>query len=507
MAADPEGDANSFALVSGAGDTDNASFTIAVNGQLRTTQPLDREAGTTRSVRVRVQDSAGNTFVEVFTITVTDDPEKPTDIALSDETVPDLSPAGTLVATISGTDPEGGALTFALVAGSGSRDNGSFTVQNDNELRTTDPILSFGSQPDGVFRIRLRDRPRRPHARGDVRHHRKYRRRKPDDRRRTVRRGAAEEPPPPRVMHHMRRLCPALVALALLLVAAPAAHADDPTIFTDENDGCAVGGCSLREAIDATAPGGTITLAAGTYTVSVAGTGEDANATGDLDANKSLTINGAGMEQTTIARTGSSVSVDGVFDVRAPLSVADLRVTGGNRTAAGGGAFRVGVGAAGDLSLAGVRLDDNRTNLDGGAIFVSSAVGGTRSTAVLTDAVVVGNRANNFGGGIFTRGDVELRRVAVDDNSAGDNGGGITVGGGGATVRGGLAAVNTTFAENSATFDGGAIANAGNIDLSFITVADNTAGRAAWGSSSSRAPRASAARSSTTTAAAPWSGS
>src|SRR5438046_1414468 len=44
----------------------------------------------------------------------------------------------------------------------------------------------------------------------------------------------------------------------------------------------------------------TITLPAGTYTLAIAGAGEDAAATGDLDITGSLTINGAGAATTII---------------------------------------------------------------------------------------------------------------------------------------------------------------------------------------------------------------
>ena len=67
------------------------------------------------------------------------------------------------------------------------------------------------------------------------------------------------------------------------------------TKTADTNDGVCDTDCSLREAIgaaNALAGADTITVPAGTYTLSIAGTGEDANATGDLDISDDLTING-----------------------------------------------------------------------------------------------------------------------------------------------------------------------------------------------------------------------
>jgi large repetitive protein len=58
-----------FALVSGAGSTDNASFQI-VGNQLRTAAVLNYAAGATRSIRVRVTDAGGLAFEKQFTIQV-----------------------------------------------------------------------------------------------------------------------------------------------------------------------------------------------------------------------------------------------------------------------------------------------------------------------------------------------------------------------------------------------------------------------------------------------------
>ncbi|MDZ4686874.1 MAG: cadherin domain-containing protein, partial [Planctomycetaceae bacterium] len=65
-----------YALVSGAGSADNASFQV-VGSQLRTAASLDYEAGPTRSVRVRVTDAGGLTFEESFLISVIDVDEIP----------------------------------------------------------------------------------------------------------------------------------------------------------------------------------------------------------------------------------------------------------------------------------------------------------------------------------------------------------------------------------------------------------------------------------------------
>ncbi|HVK14325.1 MAG TPA: Ig-like domain-containing protein, partial [Gemmataceae bacterium] len=74
-AADPDpGDTHTFALAAGAGDADNAAFTIA-DGQLRTAVVLNRETKAGLSIRVRATDSVGLWFEKVIALTVTDAPE------------------------------------------------------------------------------------------------------------------------------------------------------------------------------------------------------------------------------------------------------------------------------------------------------------------------------------------------------------------------------------------------------------------------------------------------
>ena len=155
----------------------------------------------------------------------------------------------------------------------------------------------------------------------------------------------------------------ALIA-GLTLTPAPIARAD--TVFTvdttadttDANPGdgtCADSGgdCSLRAAIgEANAlPGAdTIILPPGTYTLSLVGSGEDANATGDLDViTGTLTIDGGGAANTLIDGT----QLDCVLHVQAGTSVTlnDLQLTNGRAPDGADGADGAFVGH----SMVGVR--------------------------------------------------------------------------------------------------------------------------------------------------------
>lgn len=84
------------------------------------------------------------------------------------------------------------------------------------------------------------------------------------------------------------------------------------------------GGASgqLRFEINAAAPGDTIVIPAGTITLTGAA-GEDANASGDLDINKNLTIQGAGPGLTVIDGGG----IDRVFDIQSGVTVSTSGMT------------------------------------------------------------------------------------------------------------------------------------------------------------------------------------
>src|SRR3990170_8265891 len=135
-----------------------------------------------------------------------------------------------------------------------------------------------------------------------------------------------------------------LAALLLLLVLSQAAQATTITVNSAADVIADDGVCTLREAITAaltdTASGATpgecaagsgadtITLPAGTYTISIAGAGEDANATGDLDITADLTINGAGAATTIVQACDSSggpcTGIDRVLHITGAFVTAEI---------------------------------------------------------------------------------------------------------------------------------------------------------------------------------------
>lgn len=77
----------------------------------------------------------------------------PTDLALSPSSVAENQPSGTAVGTLTTTDPDvGDSFTYALVSGTGSTDNGSFTVSGDQLLTAA----SFDFETRSSYSVRLR---------------------------------------------------------------------------------------------------------------------------------------------------------------------------------------------------------------------------------------------------------------------------------------------------------------------------------------------------------------
>ncbi|WP_312124592.1 InlB B-repeat-containing protein [Lysinibacillus boronitolerans] len=155
-ATDPDaGSSFTYSLVNGAGSTDNSSFSI-VGNELRTNSSFDYQTKNSYSVRIQVTDNKGLTFEKIFTISVTELNEGPTDITLSSLTVAENEPVGTVVGTFSTTDPNvGDTFTYSLVAGTGATENSSFTIDG-NQLKTAE-IFDYETKNNYSVRIQVSD--------------------------------------------------------------------------------------------------------------------------------------------------------------------------------------------------------------------------------------------------------------------------------------------------------------------------------------------------------------
>lgn len=81
----------------------------------------------------------------------------PTDITLSNQSVLENLPAGTVAGALSAIDPDFlDTHSFSLVSGAGSNNNSEFTII-DNDQLTTAVILDYEAQPSYSIRVRATD--------------------------------------------------------------------------------------------------------------------------------------------------------------------------------------------------------------------------------------------------------------------------------------------------------------------------------------------------------------
>ena len=174
------------------------------------------------------------------------------------------------------------------------------------------------------------------------------------------------------------------------------------TETADTEDGVCNADCSLREAIEAAAPGDSVKISAGTYTLTLGS---------ELAISKRLTLTGAG---------------SGDIIIQAAISSADATSR----------VFKI---ALGQVTLSGVTVRH-------GAVSHDNAEGGgiqTIGRLTLVDSAVIGNTAKS-GGGIPNAGTLTLTNSKVSDNAArGASGGDIR-------NTGKLTLTNSTISSNTA---------------------------------------------------------
>ncbi len=284
------------------------------------------------------------------------------------------------------------------------------------------------------------------------------------------------------------------------------------TDVVDANDGVT----SLREAIilaNSTLGMDVISLAAGNYTLTITGDGEDASATGDLDITDAVMITGADAMTTII---DASALGDRVFEIVGAVGVdfGGLTITGGNSAGDGGAiANRGGMlslinmiidantasgdgdmipgsgggifnGAGGILTVTDSTLSNNVANRAGGAIEDASGV--ARVTGLtLTNVIMSGNNAGvapataapGNGGALHVSGagDVSISGGSVINNVAAREGGGLWNSIGTMTIDGTLIDGNTASGVAADDGGGGIFNNGGTVNVSGATISNNVA--------------------------------
>jgi hypothetical protein len=251
----------------------------------------------------------------------------------------------------------------------------------------------------------------------------------------------------------------------------------------------------LRAAIteaNALAGADTITLPAGTYTISLTGGGENVNASGDFDLTSEITINGAGSGSTIVQASASrGTATERVFHLRAtgvPTIINDLTVRYGRYTTASntfGAGIRVDVGAV-NATLTNVVVTENDNGTSGGGISVSGAA---NAVLTLNNCTVSNNTAggtlatSSNGGGIqnnINSATVNVNNSLVTGNSVTNSSTTANVTGGGILSIGTLNVTNSTVSNNTTTstgfnsFGGGIFTNAGTATITGSTVSGNS---------------------------------
>ena len=151
------GDTFIYTLVTGAGSTDNASFTIDPAGNLKSAAVFSFSTKSSYSIRVRSTDQGGLSFEKQFTIAITSVNVSPTNIALSSTQIVEGQPVGTTIGTFTTSDLNvGNTFTYALVTGTGSSDNASFTIDVAGNLKSA-AIFSFLTKSSYAIRVRSTD--------------------------------------------------------------------------------------------------------------------------------------------------------------------------------------------------------------------------------------------------------------------------------------------------------------------------------------------------------------
>ncbi|MEW5987776.1 MAG: hypothetical protein AB1791_14170 [Chloroflexota bacterium] len=202
----------------------------------------------------------------------------------------------------------------------------------------------------------------------------------------------------------------------------------------------AAGECTLRAAVmetNALAGENTIVLPAGTYTLTIAGAGEDAAATGDLDISHNLTLVGEGNDLVAIDGNGK-VTGDRVFHL---LSPAEATLTGitirGGSAPSGGGIF-----SDGSLTIINSNVTGNAAGRDGGGILNFNA------TTTMSNTTFISNTAGNYGGAIFSASGATIIRGSTFTTNSAIEGGGLANGQGAVGI-----VSNSFFTGNVIRFD------------------------------------------------------
>lgn len=150
-AAGTDADANQtlrYSLV----DNGGKRFAVdATTGRITTTQPLDYETLTSVAITARVTDQGGLTFDKAFTVAVTDVDEAPTGVSLSNLRVTENAATGTVIGTLSATDPDA-AETFTYTV-----NDARFRVDGNQLVVAPNAVIDYETQQSVALTVTATD--------------------------------------------------------------------------------------------------------------------------------------------------------------------------------------------------------------------------------------------------------------------------------------------------------------------------------------------------------------
>jgi CSLREA domain-containing protein len=195
------------------------------------------------------------------------------------------------------------------------------------------------------------------------------------------------------------------------------------------------GECSLREAIttantgessgqtdgECDIPPDRVDLPAGTYTLAIAGTGEENNQTGDLNLHTDLILSGAGADNTILQAGPSPGSgIDRVIRSHSfgTLEIRDLTIQNGQTSSHGAGIYATNQ----TIMLIEGSIENNVAELRGGGICCD----GFCDTVILGSAIIGNQSQTSNGGGIYVPESIlTIANSTIANNQAAGSGGGI----------------------------------------------------------------------------------
>lgn len=268
------------------------------------------------------------------------------------------------------------------------------------------------------------------------------------------------------------------VAANTLDFTAESARLYQVTKTADSNDGACDADCSLREAVGAsnTTPGAVL-IPAGNYALTLSGSGENNNATGDIDVRQGMGLYGAGSASTALDGNHSDrvLHIDPSDIAAYTVALADLAIVNGNTAADGGGIASSGTNVltADFAHLGRVRIANNRSTANRGG-------GGAFNADVWFDECLIeNNQASSVGGGLSFSGSTATEvRARVQRSTVSNNLSTDSVTGGGGVFSSTLSTLidSSTVSGNRANAGGGGVlVNNANFAIADSTVAGNNA--------------------------------